>query len=625
MRIGSLPLAIVCGILVAAALPVPTAGAPPATPRDLVLYLHNATVGRTVNGVSTPYTMDTEPSFGAADNATAAQQVRQDWYVYPTLAADLPVNGSIRAHVYVDVSGATPNVNPTFEVWERDAAGAETLIAAKNLGNVPWWNTPHDLAMATDPVVHTFAVGSSIRIVLDLVAGMRTATIWWNASWVPSHLILPAEDFAQPTGLAFLDAAGSPRTTFDPMAADPRVTFEATVRDPLGGYDVAWVNLTVVALDGSVALDNASMAWSSGAPVDLFTTWRYAWTYAGLGPGTYRATVRVLDRSGHGYWLANFDVGPYGAALDGAFAIGDYPLSVHLRVADARDVPLEGASLDVRFGGGFVSTATTDAQGLADLRAFAGTYEVHVRWQGVEVAAPSLVFMGNVTATNAIPIAANVVYPSLAVEDADGVPLAAATVFLTHPNGTLLPPIASGPAGYVNLTQVPAGTWPARVAWRGVDVFAADLVLGDGPTVVAAEVYRLTVQVKDARGNALPGAFVSARDGSGLVFDADLTDRHGRVVLRLPAGTYTVRAAYRTANLGTTYADEKEIAVTVDASRTVDVTFLGLPITLTNTVVFQVSVVLGLFALALLSVTVRLWRKVKRLEDGQATPRDDEE
>ncbi len=595
-------------------------GAPAATPgpHDLTFYLHNATTGRTVNGISSTYLFDTERTFGVASNATSTQQVRQDWYLYPALAADLPMNGSIRAHIYVDVSGTSPNLNPTLEVWERTAAGVETLVTSKNLANTPWWNTPHDLAIAMDPVQHTFAAGSSIRIILDLVAGTRTATIWWNASWVPSHVIVPADDFAQPAGLSFLDSSGTPRASFDPLAADPTVHAEVTVRDPLGGYDIAWVNLTIVAPDGTVVVDNGSMVWIAGAPIDLITTWRYVWDYSGFAPGTYDARVWVLDNSGSDYWSANFDVGPYGAYLDGVFTIGILPLTVYLRVSDLADLPLEGAVVEASVGGTLVASAATDPAGLAELRVFAGTYEVRAVWQQVLVAAKSLTFSGNVTATNPIPFPADVASPTIAVHDADGFPLAGASVLLRHPNGTLLPPISSDRSGLVNLTQVPAGLWAGRISWRGVVVFEDDLALGGTRTTVATAVYRVTVEVKDGRGGTLAGAFVSARDASGLVFDADLSDRSGQVLLRLPAGEYTVRVAVRTTTLGTPYEAQKEVHVTVDISKTIRVTFLDLPITLTNTVVFQLSVILALFGVFVATLTYRLWRKVRRLEGKPA-------
>ena len=129
---------------------------------------------------------------------------------------------------------------------------------------------------------------------------------------------------------------------------------------------------------------------------------------------------------------------------------------------------------------------------------------------------------------------------------------------------------------------------------------------------MSTTVFRLTVQVEDARGAGLPGAFVSAIDEGALVFDADITDANGRVVLRLPAGEYTLRVAYRTTNLGSMYEDEREVPVTVDASATVEVAFLGVPLTLTNTLVFQISIVFGLLVAALVTAIYELWRRARR-------------
>lgn len=132
--------------------------------------------------------------------------------------------------------------------------------------------------------------------------------------------------------------------------------------------------------------------------------------------------------------------------------------------------------------------------------------------------------------------------------------------------------------------------------------------------------YRILVAVEDGRGGALPGAFVSAEDASGLVSDADLSDRGGEVLLRLPAGEYTIRVAFRTTTLGTSYEAQKEIPVTVDASKTIRVTFLDLPISLSNTVVFQLSVILALFAIFVATLTYRLWKRVRKLEGRPSAP-----
>jgi len=58
-------------------------------------------------------------------------------------------------------------------------------------------------------------------------------------------------------------------------------------------------------------------------------------------------------------------------------------------------------------------------------------------------------------------------------------------------------------------------------------------------------------------------------------------------------------------------------AVAVDASKSVAIAFPGLPIALTSTPIFQLSVRLALLSIVFLGISLRLWRKVKALESGE--------
>ena len=168
------------------------AAAPQApTPRYLTFYLHNNTLAKDVNVISTPYVFETLRKFGQNNTVTNVQQVVQDWYLFPSLAGNLAVNGSITMHAFASVLGTSPSLqSQTLTIDEVNAIGVETQVVSANFGAVPWFNTPHDLVLTITGVHHTFSQGSSVRILLSIQLGTRTGSIWSNGSWVPSDLVI---------------------------------------------------------------------------------------------------------------------------------------------------------------------------------------------------------------------------------------------------------------------------------------------------------------------------------------------------------------------------------------------------------------------------------------------------
>ncbi len=519
------------------------------TPRNLTLYMHNATIGKDVGGVTTPYIFDTWQAFGRNNTVTKVQEVRQDWYLFPTLAGNLTLNGTIAMHVFVSVNQVGSQITPTLEVDEVNASGGTAWTYVNNFGSVTWWTTPHDLVLSSVPLQHTFLAGSAILIIVKITSGVRTATIWYNASWVPTHVVLQSEDFARAESIAFLDSTGVARASFNPVAANKRIDIVVNVTDPLGGYDVRWVNFTLARPGGGNILTAKPVMKTAGTPTSFRSTFELPWNYTGQPAGRYNGTASVLDNSGYYYFLEFFTTAGFLDQLGSFFYIGGLPHYAWILVVDSRGLPLEPARVSITSGGNPVDSGVTDVRGMVNLTAFNGTYTYVVTWEDVAVAQGVLAVAGNITESSPYRVVAAVYYPAIRAVDASGIPLANAAVYLTYPNGTTAAtPLFTNGTGETAIGRLPGGSLEVRILWRGVEVAHLSLTVnGNAPPAITvpSAVYYLTVTVTDSRSVPLADAQVVASDAVyGLVADAEITNASGKIVSRLPRGTYDIGVAW---------------------------------------------------------------------------------
>jgi hypothetical protein len=605
----------------AAAAPVSSQGQAP-TPRNLTFYMHNNTLAKTFNGVSTSFLFDTLQKFGRNNTASNLGRVRQDWYLFPALAGNLSLNGTISLHVFVSVTGATLSVTPTVSVSEINGTGATIWTTSSTAGARQWFTVPHDLVVTTPAIRHTFAAGSTILVLADVVVGASDlVAIWYNASWVPTQVIFQSDSFAQVGSLAFLDPSGMPRVNFDPLAANKTITIRADVTDPLGGYDIAWANLTLQRPGGGIVLNALPMAKTAGTPLSYVSTYKLTWNYSGQPAGPYNATASVLDNSGLYYFRQFFATGPFLAQLKGSFYIGGLPVYVNVEAVDSKSAALAGASVTLLSGGVAIVARTTDANGIANFTMARGTYTFRVVWEGVQVASMGYSASANVSAASPLPIICQVYYPTFQAQDANGAALADASLVLVTPSGQEIGPYKTDSAGDVNLTQVPVGAYGVKASWRGVNVYSGTAtVSSNGVIAFQTAVYQLTVTVQSQAGQPLSGAFVSVVDSRGLVFDAGDTGSDGRVVLRLPAGTYTIDYRYIATVDGTSYdSGIQTSAVTLTQSQAVTVTVSGFPIAFTSTLEFAFVLLYAITVAALIVVLFLMYRKLKGGRSAPAT------
>ncbi len=583
-------------------------------PRDLTFYMHNTSVGQPINGVSTAFTFDTLQRFGRNNTVSKIQSVRQDWRLYPVLAGPLILNGTIALHVFVSIDQAGAQITPTLDLSEVNASGATVWTNTLTAGAQTWWTTPHDLVVTTPALQHIFAAGSTIVVVATITSGVRVATIWYNASWVPTHVVIQSNDFARIHDVSFLDSTGAPRINFDPTAANTTIRIQANVTDPLGGYDIHWVNLSLAGPDGNAVLTDVPMTEISGTPISFSSVFQVVWNYSGQTTGRYNVTAGVVDQNGAYYFAQNYTTAGYLDSMDAIFYVGGLPEYVNVRAEDSESKALPDARIVLVSGGFAVDALSADTNGDANFTMALGTYTFQIWWEGVLVDSQAFSATTNVSAANPVVLNSAVYYPDFHAEDANGAALAGATVLIVHPNGTTIGPYKTNSTGDVLLSQAPKGSYGLEVSWRGVGVFTGtESVAANGVISLETAVYELRVTAKDGAGQVLPGAFVSVLDSTGLVYDAGITGSDGSVLLRLPGGNYTIESRYVTEQLGTLYDSGTQTqAVDLTASSTATITFAGLPIPFTGTLAFLFALAYAITVAALVIAFYLMLRRGKK-------------
>ncbi len=584
--------------------------------KRLFFYLHNDSSTPYINGYETFFIMNTSRRWSTAPATVRnLQTLFHYWYLYPTLASDYTVNGTVSLGMWINATGTSPSGTPTVTLYERYMNGTEEEVSSWNFGSTVLYNAPSYLNLTTPLITHTFKEGSSIRLYFRVVVGASTvAQLWFDTRAFDSRLVLESEDYMQVSSVKTYDVDGNETSVFSALWNETRrvVIIRANITDPLGGYDVYQVNISLIDPGLEVVMENHSMMKVAGTAFTYSNVYEANWTYSpSVVLGNYTIVVTAVDNSGFSYFSGASGVfGSYGNYVErayGSFFIGT-PFLVQIKTVDAHgrtlgDAYVGALSQDVNVDHGY-----TNSSGWWTATLYSGSYNITVHWQEVLVARTPIAVIEPANFT----VQCEVYDPSFRVIDDVGDPLSKATVNILFPNGTVnILPMYTGENGFLNFTRMPAGNYTFTVMWKGVVVQKTSLqVFSDGPHTIECQVFQLTVEVEGADGSSIHGAYVWVYNEAGVPYDFGLTSAAGEAVFKLPVGTYRLEAFYSTAYLLThVAANATKPSMLVDSSTSETLTLEGFPPPLWSTLLFWLVLAVAIVAVLVVAYLIYRWKR----------------
>ncbi len=528
-----------------------------------VLYFQNATA--TIDGQS-EFLMNTSlPTTAEVLEEFNDAQLKFRWFIDPPLAGDLVLNGTVRAFLWVRYLNAkgdgTTFLTLGLGLYARKDGTTTTILNEDDAANRDTHDfvTSHFSEYTVDadisPAVMAEA-GSRLEVVLVLDSNATvTKQIAWGSDDFPSRVAVPAVTRIAVSQIRALNETGGEPAFFQ---SDDNVTFNATVVDPFGGYDIVWVNLTLEAPDGTMLFDQEPMAKITGNDTSYASAFELNWPDTPKLKGLYNVTVEAVDKTGFHFRFpdrpGDETFGGHLESLTVLLAVGEI-IWVNFLLKDTKERPLEQAELELWDGSILAASGISNATGAVNLTGVPGTgnYTARGYWQAVLVLEVTVNVPGVVDEAEAIHLALGVYDPILRVLDDARKPLADATVFLTHPNGTTSDdPLTTDALGDIPLTRSAGGSYTLRIIWSGVEVgVKAVAVASNDVHIVLADVFYLTILTRDQADQTVAAVHVTVTDVMrALIADSQLSDANGTLVSRLPKGLYRVEANWLGASVG---------------------------------------------------------------------------
>jgi len=533
-----------------AVLPDP-AQAPVGTTKTKVFYLHNATQDL---GAGLVTIANTTLGTAAGEGVDLGSSPGRDlsWFLYPRMAGNLTIDsGDVSVHIWfllVNAGGSgTTSVNLHFNLYEVDAAGARIGGAFLNGALVAQITTHYSeygmtAALAAPRMI---PAGNTLEVEVGYSgAGSPDKQVAWGSERYNSRLDLPLQTYMNIDSYGAETSAGTVPAFFN---ENEDIHLVANLSDPLSGYDVRWVNVSVVAPDGSLVYDRIDMVRTAGGSTTLFTAWERVYSGIGKLRGVYQVTVEAADNTGYFYRFpdrpGDETFGDHREIVLFTFVIGEQVFA-NFRVLDDLNQTVPGATVELWEGAFLRASATTNTStGVANLTGVPGTgaYVARVVWAGVQVYNAPTNITGNITASAPIDLIVQIYTVGVEVVDVGNAGLGGSAVFVTYPNGTsTLMPFITDPAGRAMLGRVPVGTHNFRVVWLGADVHLSSVaVTASGTLRLRATVFYVTFDARDSAFLPVENVQILVTDTlRDLAVDAVTTDASGTAQARLAVGAY---------------------------------------------------------------------------------------
>ncbi|MFW5907354.1 MAG: carboxypeptidase-like regulatory domain-containing protein, partial [Candidatus Natronoplasma sp.] len=512
--------------------------------KNKTIYFHNKT--GTVNNIADVLTMNT--SMGDDQEVTdwtSSGNIQLDWYLNPTLAGNLTLNGTATSYMWInikDASGGTNDITLNMDLYELYPDGTEDPIGSGShyYGNIR--TIFNEYSVSTELDEYELAANSTIhvQVSIDSSTNFDKRVAYGNPEY-PSRLEVETDTYIQPETLTVLDSEFNESSSFRLGADNTTINFNASVVDPFGGYDINRVNITVEGPDGTVFY-REPMTQVTGNDTTYGSNYTYRWDYGGAPEGDYTVIVSAVDNTGYYYrYPDNPGDETYGGHLESIekdFYIGAERHHVHFKTLDASERAMEGANVTIYSDGAApepVEFNQTNQEGVTNISIREGSYVVRVYWQDVIVNETTYDVTTDVSYPQAVELNCSVYDANHTVLDSRDNTLQNANLLMRHPNGTVISR-GTDANGEVNMEQMAGGEYIVQTEWLGKEVNETEYDLDSNIDItIQAEVFYLEIKTLDTRAVNISEVHTSVRfNDTERLATAGLTDVNGELTLRLP-------------------------------------------------------------------------------------------
>jgi KaiC/GvpD/RAD55 family RecA-like ATPase len=490
----------------------------------IVLYAHS---------IRNQNVLNTLPQWGGEKVANVANGVA--FTLSPVLGDDLQIHGAVTFTIYLQASESffgtvglrlaeLPKNGTEIEV-----PGAEVDTSPIRLGPGV---TPLPVTVGVGIIDYQFQAGSAILIHVDIVqaSGSGTPLLLYDDPVAPSNLRLPVLSSVLPVctssglvtcvRLSFPGSQNSSRLFQAKADGTAPVKINAEISDAIGIYRFTAASYQLKAPNGT----NINLRAGLENITDYSATTSVA---SNFSEGEWQVNLILLDVSGDNYssaetfWVSRF-----------------FPVSIE--VVTSAGAPLENASLTVSSAAGTNWDTVTNATGLGTLllpsSLIVGAMNLTILWHGTQTFLSLPTIESPSTFVMQLPVydisVRTVMYTPVAVLP---LPFSHVTLFQQQ----AVQDAFTGFDGVANFTNIPGGTYTARVDYLFATYQASLNVKANGAASIAVPFPHRTITVVTAVALISLGSVVLVRRRKGKLYPsgfdyfAELT--HGG----LPAACFT--------------------------------------------------------------------------------------
>ncbi|MBN1683293.1 hypothetical protein JW865_07055 [Candidatus Bathyarchaeota archaeon] len=422
--------------------------------KPLDFYFHYLDNPSKVGGLETKYIMNTSRQFRFNNNHEAYSvsffkpiglpKISTVFYLSPNFLSPVTFDGDWKVSIWINSTAYKPVTfglqykevsQKGLVIWDSGQLSPSVTSSIGEHLDVP----VHDYVLSSK-LQHTFSVGSTLQVSVEVNAGSSSAIrVWFDSYLYPTKITLPVKDYARPVSAQLYSYDEAKTDLFDYSWSQEKrtITFKVNVSDPFGGYDVKDVSMIIFfnktqKVSEEIKLEPETINYNQ-VPTQIYsTTWSYPLS---IPIGNYSVKINVIDNNGY---YKNLDTGspePYVESLLHEFQIGPitYFDPVFYVIDDTGD-PLQNAQIYVTLPNGIrdsIPRYTGMGGNITLQKVLPGEYELTVIWKDIVVNQTSL----KINSDGPFNISTQVYELRVNVTDNNGSPIKRAYILVYSMNG----------------------------------------------------------------------------------------------------------------------------------------------------------------------------------------------